>query len=85
MGIGRGAGTLWQWWVYRGCSTNLKRCDCNWRRREGHYMWKKRDRSWNWISRRRYGWIINITRVPVRPHYVGLSLVEAESGSLFDT
>jgi hypothetical protein len=30
-------------------------------------------------------WLDNITRAPPWPSYVGLSLVEAENGSLFDT
>jgi hypothetical protein len=47
-------------------------------------MWMKRDRGQNWTSRR-HGWIMDVTRVPVLSLYVGLSLVEAESGSLFDT
>jgi hypothetical protein len=40
--------------------------------------------GWNWTSRR-HSWITDVTRVPVWSHYIGLSLVEAESGSLFDT
>jgi hypothetical protein len=84
MGIGRGAGTLWQCWVYRGWSQVMKRYVCNWRRREGLYTWRKRDRGWNQVSRR-HSWITDVTRVPVWPHYSGLSPKKAKSVSSFDT